>query len=178
MKCFKQFVFCPQLPKRILHQARRDCVGQWRRIILCLSGIGLKLQVFFIIVPLTSHGHEATYLHSLSLYFLVHSVPYKENMVLRCAQISIGLDSLEDSVSLTLIFWSLTLVHVLRIRVLLVLFHLVWFLVCSFWHWSIWGDSHSPCWTITPVPCFPVLLPPPYTRATLLWFHSSRSSDW
>lgn len=41
---------------------------------------------------------------SISLYFLVHSVPYKENIVLRCAQISIGLDSLEDSVSLTLIF--------------------------------------------------------------------------
>lgn len=115
---------------------------------------------------------------SISLYFLVHSVPYKENMVLRCAQIIIGLDSLEDSVSLTLIFWSLTLVHVVRIRVLLVLFHLVWFLFCSFWHWSIWGDSHSPCWTITPVPCFPVLLPPPYTRVTLLWFHSPRSSDW
>lgn len=38
------------------------------------------------------------------------------------------LDSLEDSVSLILIFSSLTFMHVVRIRVLLVLFHLIWFL--------------------------------------------------
>lgn len=92
---------------------------------LCLPSTGIAdvYRCVQILVGFFSFGD-----FSISLYFLVHSVPYKENMILRCVQISIGLDSLEDSVSLILIFWSLTLIHVVRIRVLLVLFHLVWFL--------------------------------------------------
>lgn len=85
---------------------------------------------------------------SISLYFLVHSVPYKENMVLSCAQISIGLDSLEDSVfnyyflkldfstccedrgsvgfvsfSLVLVLFFLTLIHLGRFSFTLLNYH-------------------------------------------------------
>lgn len=130
-------------------------------------------------------------------YSLAHSVPYKENMILSCVQISIVLDPLEDSVSLILIVWSLPLIHIVRNQgsVGFVSFSLVLVaLFCSFWCWptlvfseipgyviwsrkSIWGNSHSPRWNISPVPCFPLLLAPPYTHVTLLCLHSSWSSD-